>query len=176
MDGIEKTLRLTAKAAFPDLTRQIEDAATTAERKRIQDIEDVALAGYESIVNDAKFNNPIAAGDVAKAIVAAQKKRAELTSRTATTTRRRAVRATLERAHMRAQAMTAATMTLTRPLTSCSPRRSKGGNTMYEIQKDQSVPVKFFAGEYPVVTAVKAVATGKSVKQYEPVKLTDQRH
>ncbi len=47
---------------------------------------------------------------------------------------------------------------------------------MYEIQKDQSVPVKFFAGEYPVVTAVKAVATGKSVKQYEPVKLTDKRH
>lgn len=102
-----------------------------------------------------------------------RRSRAELTSRTATTTRRRAVRATLERAHMRAQAMTAATMTLTRPLTSCSPRRSKGGNTMYEIQKDQSVPVKFFAGEYPVVTAVKAVATGKSVKQYEPVKLTD---
>ncbi len=33
--------------------------------------------------------------------------------------------------------------------------------------------MKFFAGEYPVVTAVKAVATGKSVKQYEPVKLTD---
>ena len=44
---------------------------------------------------------------------------------------------------------------------------------MYEIQKDQSVPVKFFAGEYPVVTAVKAVAAGKSVKQYEPVKLTE---
>ena len=44
---------------------------------------------------------------------------------------------------------------------------------MYEIQKDQSVPVKFFAGEYPVVTAVKAVAAGKGVKQYEPVKLTD---
>ena len=33
---------------------------------------------------------------------------------------------------------------------------------MYEIQKDQSVPVKFFAGEYPVVTAVKAVARCKS--------------
>ena len=169
MDGIEKITTVDGlKAAFPDLTRQIEDAATTAERKRIQDIEDVALAGYESIVNDAKFNNPIAAGDVAKAIVAAQKKQGGTY-----TTRRRAVRATLERAHMRAQAMTAATMTLTRPLTSCSPRRSKGGNTMYEIQKDQSVPVKFFAGEYPVVTAVKAVATGKSVKQYEPVKLTD---
>ena len=74
MDGIEKITTVDGlKAAFPDLTRQIEDAATTAERKRIQDIEDVALAGYESIVNDAKFNNPIAAGDVAKAIVAAQK-------------------------------------------------------------------------------------------------------
>lgn len=75
MDGIEKITTVDGlKAAFPDLTRQIEDAATTVERKRIQDIEDVALAGYESIVNDAKFNNPIAAGDVAKAIVAAQKK------------------------------------------------------------------------------------------------------
>ena len=62
MDGIEKITTVDGlKAAFPDLTRQIEDAATTAERKRIQDIEDVALAGYESIVNDAKFNNPIAA-------------------------------------------------------------------------------------------------------------------
>ena len=45
-----------------------------AERKRIQDIEDVALAGFETIVNDAKFKNPISAGDVAKAIVAEQKK------------------------------------------------------------------------------------------------------
>lgn len=62
------------KAAFPDLTKQIEDAATAAERKRIQDIEDVALAGFENIVADAKFKNPIAAGDVAKAIVAEQKK------------------------------------------------------------------------------------------------------
>lgn len=62
------------KATFPDLTKQIEDAATTAERKRIQDIEEVALAGFENIVADAKFKNPIAAGDVAKAIVAEQKK------------------------------------------------------------------------------------------------------
>lgn len=62
------------KAAFPDLTKQIEDAAVDAERKRIQDIEDVALAGFETIVNDAKFKNPISAGDVAKAIVAEQKK------------------------------------------------------------------------------------------------------
>lgn len=62
------------KAAYPDLTAQIANEATTAERKRIQDIEDVALAGFDNIVNDAKFTKPIAAGDVAKAIVAEQKK------------------------------------------------------------------------------------------------------
>lgn len=62
------------KAAFPDLIKQIEDAATDAERKRIQDIEGVALAGFEAIVNEAKFTKPVAAGDVAKAIVAEQKK------------------------------------------------------------------------------------------------------
>lgn len=62
------------KATFPDLTKQIEETATATERKRIQDIEDVALAGFENIVADAKFKNPIAAGDVAKAIVAEQKK------------------------------------------------------------------------------------------------------
>lgn len=62
------------KATFHDLTKQIEETATATERKRIQDIEDVALAGFENIVADAKFKNPIAAGDVAKAIVAEQKK------------------------------------------------------------------------------------------------------
>lgn len=62
------------KAAYPDLVAQIAKDATAAERKRIQDIEDVALAGFENIVNDAKFKTPIAAGDVAKAIVAEQKK------------------------------------------------------------------------------------------------------
>ena len=62
------------KATYPDLVAQIAKDATAAERKRIQDIEDVALAGFENIVNDAKFKTPIAAGDVAKAIVAEQKK------------------------------------------------------------------------------------------------------
>lgn len=75
MDGI-KDIKTVAdlKAAFPDLTKQIEEAATDAERKRIQDIEDVAIAGYETIVADAKFKTTIAAGDVAKAILAEQKK------------------------------------------------------------------------------------------------------
>ena len=74
MDGKEIKTVAELKAAFPDLTKQIEDAATTAERTRIQDIEGVALAGFESIVNEAKFTKPVAAGDVAKAIVAEQKK------------------------------------------------------------------------------------------------------
>lgn len=75
MDGIKDIKTVDGlKAAFQDLTKQIEDAAVDAERKRIQDIEDVALAGFETIVNDAKFKNPISAGDVAKAIVAEQKK------------------------------------------------------------------------------------------------------
>lgn len=75
MDGIKDIKTVDGlKAAFTDLTKQIEDAAVDAERKRIQDIEDVALAGFETIVNDAKFKNPISAGDVAKAIVAEQKK------------------------------------------------------------------------------------------------------
>ena len=75
MDGIKDIKTVDGlKAAFPDLTKQIEDAAVDAERKRIQDIEDVALAGFETIVKDAKFKNPISAGDVAKAIVAEQKK------------------------------------------------------------------------------------------------------
>lgn len=75
MDGIKDIKTVDGlKAAFPDLTKQIEEAAVDAERKRIQDIEDVALAGFETIVNDAKFKNPISAGDAAKAIVAEQKK------------------------------------------------------------------------------------------------------
>lgn len=62
------------KTAYPKFSAKIAEDATNAERKRIQDIEDVALNGYETIVNAAKYENPIAAGDVAKAIVAEQKK------------------------------------------------------------------------------------------------------
>lgn len=75
MDGIKDIKTVDGlKAAFPDLTKQIEDAATAAERQRIQDIEEVALPGFENIVAEAKFTKPIAAGDVAKAIVAEQRK------------------------------------------------------------------------------------------------------
>ena len=79
MDGIKDIKTPEGlRAAFPDLVKQIEDvataAATAAERKRIQDIEGVALAGFETIVNAAKFEKPVSAGDVATQIVAAQKK------------------------------------------------------------------------------------------------------
>ena len=75
MDGIKDIKTPDGlRAAFPDLVKQIEDAATKAERKRIQDIESVALAGFEKIVNAAKFETPASAGDVATQIVAAQMK------------------------------------------------------------------------------------------------------
>ena len=75
MDGI-KEIKTVAdlKAAFPDLTKQIEEEATAAERTRIQDIEEVALPGFDAIVNEAKFTKPTGAGDLAKAIIAEQRK------------------------------------------------------------------------------------------------------
>lgn len=62
------------KAAYPELTAQIENAAVAAERKRIKDIESVSLAGYEKITNAAKFENPISSGELATQIIAEQKK------------------------------------------------------------------------------------------------------
>lgn len=43
---------------------------------------------------------------------------------------------------------------------------------MYEIQTDQTNPVNFFAGEFPVVTEVGAVKAGETVRKYAPVVLT----
>jgi len=75
MDGIEDIKTVDdLKTAFPDLTKQIEDAATIAERTRIQKIENVALPGFEKIVAAAKFEKPMNAGDLATAIIAEQRK------------------------------------------------------------------------------------------------------
>lgn len=63
--------------AYPDLVKQVRDSATAAERARIKDIEDLALNGFETIVNTAKFEKPESAADVAMKIVAAQKKQGE---------------------------------------------------------------------------------------------------
>lgn len=80
------------KTAYPDLAKKIADdaaaAAQDAERKRIQDIEGVAIAGYEDIVKAAKFEKPVAAADVALAIINRQKEQGKnyLNSRAADVT------------------------------------------------------------------------------------------
>lgn len=62
------------KATYPELAKQIANDAAIEERNRIKDIEELALDGYEEIVKNAKFENPVAAADVAMKIVAEQKK------------------------------------------------------------------------------------------------------
>jgi ATP-dependent protease ClpP protease subunit len=62
------------RAAYPELTTQIATEATAAERKRIQDIEGIALAGFEGVINKAKFETPVTAAEVAVNIIAEQKK------------------------------------------------------------------------------------------------------
>lgn len=40
---------------------------------------------------------------------------------------------------------------------------------MYEINKDQTAPVNFFAGDFPVVTETGAVKSGATVRKRAPV-------
>lgn len=62
------------KAAYPDLTAKIEASAKEEERKRIKALEDIAVDGFEKIVSNAKFENPISAEEMALKIVMEQKK------------------------------------------------------------------------------------------------------
>lgn len=62
------------KAAYPDLVATIRNDAIAGERARIKAIEDGALDGFEAIVTDAKFENPISAEAMALKIIAEQKK------------------------------------------------------------------------------------------------------
>jgi len=62
------------RAAYPALAAEIESTAAAAERKRIQAIENIALGGYEDLVNKAKFETPLAANDLAVQILAEQKR------------------------------------------------------------------------------------------------------
>ncbi|MDE6455104.1 MAG: ATP-dependent Clp protease proteolytic subunit [Dysosmobacter sp.] len=65
------------RKAYPTLVDQIEqaavaaatEAATNAERARIQNIEDMALPGSEKLAAEAKFSAPMSAEDFAKAMV-----------------------------------------------------------------------------------------------------------
>lgn len=76
--GVEETVEIKTvdelRAAYPELTASIADAAAQGERKRIQDIENVALPGFEGVVDKAKFEAPVSAAEVAMNIVAEQKK------------------------------------------------------------------------------------------------------
>lgn len=44
---------------------------------------------------------------------------------------------------------------------------------MYEINRDQTNPVNFFAGDFPIVTEVGKVKKNATVRKYAPVALTD---
>ena len=65
------------RKAYPTLVDQIEqaaaataaEAATNAERVRIQSIEDMALPGSEKLAAEAKFTKPMSAADFAEAMV-----------------------------------------------------------------------------------------------------------
>lgn len=74
--GVEKMEIKTVdelKAAYPELAAQIEANAVAAERKRIKDIESLALPGYEAIISKAKFEVPVDSGVVATQIIAQQR-------------------------------------------------------------------------------------------------------
>lgn len=62
------------KAAYPDLTATIENNARAEERKRIKAIKDAAVDGFENIVEDAMFTNPVSAESMALKILNEQKK------------------------------------------------------------------------------------------------------
>lgn len=62
------------KAAYPDLTESIAKTAAEKERKRIRDIKELALDGFEDIVESAMFEKGLTAEQVAVQIVNEQKK------------------------------------------------------------------------------------------------------
>ena len=61
-------------AEYPDLVAKIVSNAKEEERARIKDIKETALNGFEDIVEDAMFEHPVSAAEVALKIVHEQKK------------------------------------------------------------------------------------------------------
>lgn len=61
------------KAAYPDLTAAIENSATEKERSRIKELQAAAVDGFEDIVNEAMFDKPVSAGEMALKILMKQK-------------------------------------------------------------------------------------------------------
>lgn len=71
-ESITTVEALTAK--YPDLVAKIVSNAKEEERTRIKDIKETALNGFEDIVEDAMFEHPVTAAEVALKIVNEQKK------------------------------------------------------------------------------------------------------
>ena len=61
------------RKAYPDLVATIENEAITAERTRIQEIENATLPGAEDQANEAKFTKPVDSASFAKAVIASMK-------------------------------------------------------------------------------------------------------
>lgn len=68
----------TLKKEHPELAAALAKEGSDAERKRIQDIEAIAMPGHEDLVNQFKFDGKTSGADAALAIVAAEKKNREL--------------------------------------------------------------------------------------------------
>ncbi len=62
------------KMTYPDLTAAIENSAMEKERNRIKELQAAAVDGFEEIVNEAMFDKPISAGEMALKILMEQKK------------------------------------------------------------------------------------------------------
>lgn len=61
------------KNNYPDIYNQVVNAAKEEERNRIKDIDDLGAAGYEELVNKAKYEEFKDSGEVAKEMIKAQK-------------------------------------------------------------------------------------------------------
>ena len=57
------------KNSYPEIYQEILNQGIISERKRIQEIEDLDVAGYDEITNTAKFNEPIDAANLALKIL-----------------------------------------------------------------------------------------------------------
>lgn len=61
------------KKTYPGLVKAVKEQAVAEERKRIQDIQELAVTGFEDIIKSAMFENPISAEQTAMNIIRAQK-------------------------------------------------------------------------------------------------------
>nr|DAT49754.1 MAG TPA: Putative ATP dependent Clp protease [Caudoviricetes sp.] len=57
------------KNSYPEIYQEILNQGIISERKRIQEIEDLDVAGYDEIINTAKFNEPIDSANLALKIL-----------------------------------------------------------------------------------------------------------